>query len=289
MSERYDRNVRFFGREGQLKLATATVAVVGVGGIGTHVVQQLALLGVGNIVLIDSEELDATNLNRYVGVRRSDPIPGTLKVAVGDRLVRETNPEADAIAVAEDLQCRTSFEQIIACDYVFGCVDKDGPRLILTELCSAYENPYFDLATDICDGGQRFGGRVFVTWDGNGCLFCRDVVDLSSANDDLMSDEAKRNRDKIYGVDVVDLGEAGPSVVSINGIIASVGVTEFMLAVTGLVEEPRRHLTYRGHMGTMAVSTDVGDEACYFCREIRGRGNDADVFRYVSELTTAMR
>ena len=101
MSERYDRNVLFFGRAGQLKLAAATVAVVGVGGIGTHVVQQLSLLGVGNIVLIDSEELDKTNLNRYVGVRRSDPIPGTLKVAVGDRLVQETNPEVDAIAIPE--------------------------------------------------------------------------------------------------------------------------------------------------------------------------------------------
>ena len=96
-------------------------------------------------------------------------------------------------------------------------------------------------------------------WDGNGCLFCHDVVDISSANDDLISEEAKRDRDRIYGVDVVDLGEAGPSVVSINGIIASTGVTEFMLAVTGLVKEPRRHLTYRGHMGTVAVSTDAGD------------------------------
>ena len=286
MNERYDRNVRFFGREGQEKLTSTTIAVVGVGGIGTHVVQQLALLGVSKIVLIDSEELDITNLNRYVGVRRSDPIPGTLKVAVGDRLVQETNPEVDAIAIPEDLRCRTSLEQIIACDYVFGCVDKDGPRLILTELCSAYKRPYFDLATDICDDGQRFGGRVFVMWDGNGCLFCHDVVDISSANDDLMSEEAKRDRDRIYGVDVVDLGEAGPSVVSINGIIASTGVTEFMLAVTGLVEEPRRHLVYRGHMGRMAVSTDTGDGDCYFCQTIRGRGKNADVFRYVSKTTT---
>ena len=49
-TERYDRNIRFFGKKGQDRLAAASVAVVGVGGLGTHVVQQLALLGVGRLV-----------------------------------------------------------------------------------------------------------------------------------------------------------------------------------------------------------------------------------------------
>ena len=68
-SEKYDRNVRFFGQSGRDSLGAASVAVVGVGGLGTHVVQQLALLGVGRLVLIDSEEVDETNRNRYVGLR----------------------------------------------------------------------------------------------------------------------------------------------------------------------------------------------------------------------------
>ena len=58
-SERYDRNIRFFGKEGQDRLASVSVAVVGVGGLGTHVAQQLALLGVGRLVLIDKGELRA--------------------------------------------------------------------------------------------------------------------------------------------------------------------------------------------------------------------------------------
>src|SRR5437588_10553982 len=93
MSDRFDRNIRFFGTEGQQKLAASRVTVVGIGGLGTHVVQQLALLGVGCLALIDKEELDTTNLNRYVGVRSTDPIPGTLKVDVGARVAREINPK----------------------------------------------------------------------------------------------------------------------------------------------------------------------------------------------------
>jgi len=79
MSSRHDRSIRFFGREGQEKLRNSAVAVVGVGGVGGHVVQQLALLGVRSISVIDAEELAETNLNRYVTARATDAIPGTPK------------------------------------------------------------------------------------------------------------------------------------------------------------------------------------------------------------------
>ena len=64
-NNRYDRSIRFFAQEGQDRLAATTVAVVGIGGLGT-VVQQLAPLGVGQLFLIDHEELEDTNRNRYV-------------------------------------------------------------------------------------------------------------------------------------------------------------------------------------------------------------------------------
>jgi tRNA A37 threonylcarbamoyladenosine dehydratase len=62
-SNRFDRNERFFGKEGQEKIRASRVAIVGVGGLGTHVVQQLSLLGVGGLALIDGEEVDHTNRN----------------------------------------------------------------------------------------------------------------------------------------------------------------------------------------------------------------------------------
>ena len=53
--ERFDRNIRFFGKQGQARLRSASVAIVGVGGLGLHVAQQLAHLGVGALTLIDDE------------------------------------------------------------------------------------------------------------------------------------------------------------------------------------------------------------------------------------------
>ncbi len=284
-SARYDRNARFFGQSGQDAIAAANVAVVGVGGLGTHVVQQLALLGVGSLVLIDSEEVEETNRNRYVGLRHDDPVPGLLKVDLGRRLTGEINPEVGVISISDDLRSQPAFDAIIESDYVFGCLDNDGSRLVLNELCLAYEKPYFDLASDIVEGGTNYGGRVCAVLDGPGCLVCYDELDLEAARIDLMSDKQRRDYADIYGIPLSELGQVGPSVVSINGVVASLGVTEFMLSATGMPRKPRAVLKYRGEMGVVTTPTPNPDSDCYQCSAIRGKGQEADVQRYIRAST----
>ncbi len=195
----YDRNIRFFGTEGQHKLADAHVAIVGVGGLGTHVVQQLTLLGVGRLTLIDHEELDETNRNRYIGVRHNDPIPGSWKVDIGERLAKEINPGICVAPIHQSLVSHQAFEAVIKADYVFGCLDNEGARLILNGICAAYSRPYFDLASDILPDGS-YGGRVCVAWEGQGCIICYGELDVAQAQADLETPEARVNRDAIYGV-----------------------------------------------------------------------------------------
>ncbi len=273
MDARYDRNIHFFGKQGQEILKSVRVAVVGVGGLGTHVVQQLSLLGVGGLILIDNEELERTNLNRYVGARYDDPIPGTRKVDLGERIANSIDPSICVKKVFGTLLSEQSFEEIVKADYVFGCVDNDSTRFILNELCSAYCLPYFDLASDIKMGHPlSYGGRVTVVWDGNGCVYCLNVLDII------------RERDAIYGVKRSLLAEAGPSVVSINGVVASVAVTEFAVGVTG-IRKPRRNITYYGHFGKATDSMDEPHADCYYCNSIRGIKDKADIKRYINSST----
>jgi hypothetical protein len=280
--ERYDRNIRFFGREGQERLRAVNVVVVGIGGLGMYVVQQLALLGVGGLSLIDPQCLDPTNLNRYPGVRYDDAIKQTLKVDLGSRVVEQINPDIGVVKIPDSLLSQRAFEAVIASDYVFGCLDREGARLILNELCAAYAKPYLDLASDILPGDQpEYGGRVCTAWDGHGCLVCYGQLDVAEAEADLMNPEVRRDQDAIYGVPRGYLGEAGPSVVSINGVIASLAVTEFMLLVTGLRTTPKRLITYRGHTGGVSVSTDEPKSDCYYCVGLRGKGDAAGVQRYL--------
>lgn len=64
--ERYDRQIRIFGVEGQEKLKKAKVAVVGVGGLGSPVAYYLAAAGVGTLLLIDEQTPELSNLNRQI-------------------------------------------------------------------------------------------------------------------------------------------------------------------------------------------------------------------------------
>jgi hypothetical protein len=285
MTDRFARQISLFGLEGQRRLTTTRVVVAGVGGLGTHVVQQLALLGVGAIVPVDSEELDHTNRNRYVGARHTDPIPGSHKVLLGHRLVAEIDPAIRVEPIHDSIVSAEGFAAIRTSDYVFGCVDSEGARFVLNEVCSAYARPYIDLASDVIppdrpDDRLAYGGRVCVNVDGGGCLVCLGLVDLDDANAELGGPDRVRNEEVIYGVPREVLKRSGPSVVSINGVVASLGVTEFMVAVTGL-RQPRRVLNYLAHMGRLTESTDPPEADCYYCKGIRGRPETADVERYI--------
>ncbi|GAF83566.1 unnamed protein product [marine sediment metagenome] len=284
----YSRQVSFFGKEGQRKLEAASVTIIGIGGLGTHVVQQLAHLGVGSITLVDDEELDESNKNRYVGSKYTDPVPGLPKVDLGGRIIREISPSIRVEKIFGPLVSRASFRAIIRSDNIFGCLDNEGSRLILNEICSAYEKPYLDLGTEIFpEVPPQFGGRVFISWEGEGCIYCSGVLDITEATHDLASPGARADFVNLYGLDQEDMSTSGPAVVSINGVVASMAVTEFIAMVTE-IRSPKRHTEYRGMRGTVGVDTDPPASDCYYCKEIRGKGDDVDIWRYLrTEKNTA--
>jgi molybdopterin-synthase adenylyltransferase len=282
--DRFDRNIRFFGREGQDRLGERTLAIVGVGGLGTHVVQQSALLGFGGYALIDHQTLDATNLNRYVGVFASDV--GSQKTALASRIIKSIDPSARVEEVRMELQSRTAFEAIRRADIVVGCLDTDGARLVCAEVAAAAGKPYVDLASDILPGKpMQYGGRVVFSFFGDGCILCRGLIDIENARFELDANAAAAH-EAIYGVPRGLLrDEVGPAVVSINGVVASLAVTELMLHATR-VRPPRAVLTYRAEQGKVLASTDGFADDCYYCKGIFGRWDAANVEKYLADTDT---
>lgn len=268
---RYSRNEALFGVQGQAKIAGAKVTIIGLGGLGSHVAQQLAYLGVQSFALVDFDVVTDSSLNRLVGAVDADVEAKIKKIAVADRMIRQVNPRA-SVEVLDGRIPGPDAERLVAwADVVFGCVDRDLHRLELTETCSNHRKPYFDVASDTGGGEEPwYGGRV-VFCHGNGCLVCWGLLDQEQMALDRMT-EAEREADRrIYGVDRGALHQAGPAVVSVNGAVASLAVTEFMVHVTGL-REPVGQLTYRGDLATVRRSLDPPEEACFYCGAWRKRG-----------------
>src|SRR5262249_54716041 len=122
------------------------------------------------------------------------------------------------------------------------------------DLAQRGQVPYFDVASDVVDR-TSYGGRVCICWNGDGCLYCMCELDQDAVRRYLQSKAERENDDAIYGVRRDALGGTGPSVVSLNGVVASLATTEFMAAVTGL-RDPRRLLIYKAHTGVVTSSLD---------------------------------
>ena len=241
---RDNRQILAFGAEGQEKIKRTKAGIVGVGGLGSHLVQQLSYLGVRDFVLVDPDDVSTVNLNRIVCSTPSDV--GVKKVDVARRTILSVaGQETTSIsAFACDLRIGGALNALSGCNVLFGCVDRDGARLILNELAVTARIPYFDLAFGINPEGGKIaeaGGRVALVMPGGPCMLCYGDIDSNEAGYDLASGSEKafaRERGYVAGFDIPQ-----PSVVSLDGIVASVAATEFLALKTGF-REPMLYSCY---------------------------------------------
>jgi molybdopterin-synthase adenylyltransferase len=227
----FDRQLPWFSGAGQRSLGRLRAGIVGNGGTGSQLLKDLVYLGVRDFVLVDDDIAEDTNMNRLVTAEAADV--GTPKVILGRRLIKAVAPAAQVIAIRARIQSSEAIDRLRGVDVLFGCVDNDGARLILNEIALAYSIPYFDLGVgiDATDGVARAaGGRVAAVLPGGPCLACMGELDFNEARYFLSSPEQQalqRERGYVQGMDV-----KAPAVVSLNGTIASMAVTEFAMLLS---------------------------------------------------------
>ena len=264
---RFDRNERLFGAAGQARIRALRVAVVGAGGLGSFVVPEAAYLGVGAMTVIDDDVVTESSLNRMLGAVLADVPAATPKVHVVARVARSIDPDLSVEPIKAWLTDNHARAAIAAADLIVGCLDDDYARLQLNEIASDAQRSLIDLASDVVDDGRHYGGRVAVALPGRRCLSCLGVLDPDELALGALSPDQRAARDRTYGVQLGALDARGASVVTINGVVASLGMTELMVLVTGL-RAPRATLTYRGDTGAVLVNGDDPTAPCYYC----GRG-----------------
>ena len=108
---------------------------------------------------------------------------------------------------------------------------------------------------------------------------CRELIDQDELQESVETDEQKRERQKIYGVDASALGASGPSVVMLNGLLASAAIMEFVAHVTG-VREPNAALYFRGALSTFTKDNNHAPNGCYFCEYVYRNAGVIDLTRY---------
>jgi molybdopterin/thiamine biosynthesis adenylyltransferase len=270
----YARQVLAIGPEGQGRLARARVGVVGLGGTGSHVIQQLLHLGVGTIVAVDPDRVETSNLSRLVGATSEDARRREPKVDVTARVAASLGAKTRVIGIARDVRddevARTVLDDI---DLIVGCTDTQWSRLILNAIAFSYYIPVVDLGVELQAAGSM-GGRVTIAGPGDNCLWCIGVIGEERLRAEQMPPQLRAAEQRLGYVP--DLDVPAPAVVSINGVVASLAVSEIIDRLVHLrdgTQPPPSTLLYRLADGTVRrVAPRTG--GCGFCtREAVGVGD----------------
>jgi len=281
--ERYSRQVLAFGSGGQRLLAATKVGIVGVGGTGSAVVEQLARLGSRDIVLLDPDRFERSNVTRMYGSSWKDGnslwrrMLGRCakKAAVVARHVRRINPEAKVRVIPESVVVDRAARAILDRDVIFLCTDEHWGRAIVTRIAHQYLIPTINMGMRITsDRGtiQAGIGNIDVLRPGKPCLWCRQVLNANMvAAESMPTDnrEALAQEGYVQGVE----GPA-PSVISVTTSVASLAVTLFLQLLTDFMGR-RGDIANLGydimapalHRGTATIPSRC------LCRTVKGYGD----------------
>lgn len=261
----YSRQILAFGREGQERLRQSYVGIVGLGGIGSVVGVTLGHLGVGRLLLVDPEELEETNLNRWLGGSVADARSGVPKVAAARAYIERVNPNAEVKTLQSLVFAPDALKALKEVDAVFGCTDNEASRLLLNRLASQYCLPYIDCGSGLfVEGGaiEAAGGQVRVILPDGPCLECMGGIDRQRAALELMP-QADRERQIEQGY-VAGIDIAAPSVMPLNETVASLATMEFMNLLLGF-KAPHPYIFYDTLRSTVQPIGAEKNPSCLCC------------------------
>jgi molybdopterin/thiamine biosynthesis adenylyltransferase len=231
----HDRQVRAFGRDLQPLLKRLRIGVVGTGGTGSAVIEQLIRLGIGHLLIADGGFLEKSNVSRVYGSRASDG--GVAKVTIMQRLADEIGLGTELELLDKHITFASVLKRFRDCDAIFGCTDDEWGRSLLNSLSLAYLIPILDLGVKInSEAGviHSIQGRVTSLRPGKPCLFCRNRISqeriLAEQLAELNPAEGDSRRREGY---IPELRQHDPAVITFTTAVAASAVSEFLHYLTG--------------------------------------------------------
>ena len=227
------RHAQAFGRGTTDILRGLAVAVIGCSGTGSIVVEQLARLGVGRLLLVDPDIVEDKNLNRILNSGKEDAYLQRPKVHVLASAIARMGLGQEVVPLHANLVNPEIVKAVAECDIAFGCMDGVEGRHLLNRLATFYTMPYFDVGVRLDGDGKggidQIGGAAHYLQPGGSSLLSRGVYDLDRVN----AEEIRRTDPELYrrriregylrGVD-----EDRPAVVSVNMFFAALMVNDFL-------------------------------------------------------------
>lgn len=270
-NEAFHRQSLAFGKSLVQDFSKLKIAIVGVGATGSATAVLLARLGVGELCLIDKDQLEVTNLNRVHGARLDDV--GKPKVDVLKSHIESYGLGTQVSIIKDWVSSKDSIEQLKNSDIIFGCTDDHAGRIVLNRFAYFYLIPVIDMGLVISVSNssppeiQDLQGRYTYLFPGNDCLLTRGVINQDRA----ISENLKRSHpDRYAGLKkeayVMGEGNPAPAVVTFTTQIAAMAVNSLLNRMTGYNEfDYSPHKIVFFHRSTELNPGNVTNNHCRIC------------------------
>lgn len=219
-------------------LARFSICVIGVSGTGSIVAEQLARLGVGEIILIDFDKLEERNLNRILNSSLDDI--DAYKVEMFADAIRRYRRDCDVVPIPRSVATREAILAASEADFLFSCVDTAEGRHIADRIGAYFAMPLFDVGvaipTERAPGGNcriaEVYGRVDYVYPGGSSLMDRGVYDAALLEAEYLARTAPNAlAEKIADGYLRGVAEEAPGVITLNMRAASACVVEFIARI----------------------------------------------------------
>lgn len=169
LNHRYSRQMRFpgIGESGQRKLATAKVALIGCGALGSVIADTLVRAGVGHLKIVDRDFLELSNLQRQTLFSESDVASGLPKAVAAAERLRQINSSVSVEPVVADVVSSNIRQLVDRSDLILDGTDNFEIRFLINDVSIATETPW------IYGGCLGADGQMMVVLPGETpCLHC---------------------------------------------------------------------------------------------------------------------
>lgn len=245
------RQEKAFGKPFNMKLQSLRIAVVGLGGTGSPIANLLARTGVGELILIDGDDLDETNMNRVSGYTFEDI--GQNKAKIMEKFINSLGLNISVIAIPDYLnESEKAIDALSSADVIFGCTDDIAGRELLNQALYYYSQVYIDtglsgsveIDNDENPNLSTQKGRVScILPEFGACLRCQNVINNQKITDEQAlkdNPELAKLAPEILKKDYYILGAnvQSPGIGAFTRGSADNAVATFMNLITGFRKLP---------------------------------------------------
>lgn len=248
-----------------------TIAIIGVGGLGSVIAENLIHSGFQTIHLIDPDHVEMTNLNRIVGAYYSDAEEKRLKAEVVQQHLQRINPKAQIYAHTIGIEDKVALPVLMQCDWIIVATDNHFSRYKTQEIALQLGIPLISTGVNISVKNHQItdmSGEIITARYGDKlCLNC-----LGRINPTYVA--AEQHKDQFIGDELIRKGYVTgeevkePAVKTLNSIVGAMAVDVLVNQYTQR-QEHKPVLVYENNKNTLIYEDNKSlanrNLECYFC------------------------